>query len=333
MNRVSIKLSIGVITIICIFFILLSCKKEDENNDTETNTPPIAAFTVSPTSGNIQTNFLFDASGASDNEDVTSVLQVRWDWDNDGVWDTDWSSDKNVNHKYSQEGNYNVSLEVRDTQGLSDATSNSVLVTISGCPGIVTFDYHGQTYNTVLIGDQCWMKENLNYNTGNSWCYDEDSTYCNTYGRLYDWTTIMNGEASSSAVPSGVQGICPDGWHIPSDEEWKILEGTVDTQYGVGDDEWDDEGWRGADVGKRLRTQTGWVQNTGTDAYGFSALPGGCRGSYGDFSMILSSAYFWSSTEHHYSFAWRRLLQFNFDEASRKSSWNGNGNSLRCVKD
>ncbi|MCD4666000.1 MAG: hypothetical protein K8R68_12075, partial [Bacteroidales bacterium] len=93
------------------------------------------------------------------------------------------------------------------------------------CPGTPTVYYHGQTYNTVLIGSQCWMKENLNYETGNSWCYNNDTSNCNTYGRLYDWIAIMNGEASSNSVPSGVQGICPNGWHLPSDEEWKILEG------------------------------------------------------------------------------------------------------------
>ncbi|MDT8394487.1 MAG: fibrobacter succinogenes major paralogous domain-containing protein [Bacteroidales bacterium] len=196
-----------------------------------------------------------------------------------------------------------------------------------------SFTYKGQTYNTVLIGSQVWMKENLNYATGNSWCYDEDPANCASYGRLYDWATIMNGEASSNSVPSGVQGICPDGWHVPSDEEWKIMEGTVDALYGVGSSEWDDLGNRGFDVGKRLKKETGWQENTGTDAYGFSALPGGSLRIDGDFDFIGINAFFWSSTEFTNNTAWRRYLTYGGDGAYRYYRLNDYGFSLRCVKD
>lgn len=340
MKRTSLFLSIGVIALLGIFLIIYSCKKDEGNNNSPSpNTAPVAAFTVSPASGTTQTNFLFDASSSCDNEDATSVLQVRWDWENDGEWDTDWSADKDVNHTFFQEGTYSVSLEVKDTQGLSDASSQNVQVSGAGggtgqpCPGIPTYTYQGQTYNTVLIGSQCWMKENLNYAIGDSWCYDDDPANCNTYGRLYDWATIMNGDASSNSVPSGVQGICPDGWHVPSDEEWKILEGTVDTQYGVGSSEWDDDEWRGKDVGKRLKTVAGWAQNTGTDAYGFSALPGGYRHYGGNFNYVEGSARFWSSTEDVNNDAWNRNLIYINDEAGRSYSSKTYGFSLRCVKD
>ncbi len=203
------------------------------------------------------------------------------------------------------------------------------------CPGTPTVYYQGQTYNTVLIGNQCWMKENLNYETGNSWCYDDDPANCETYGRFYDWQTIMNGEASSNSVPSGVQGICPSGWHIPSDEEWKILEGTVDTQYEVGHSEWDNFAWRGLDAGKRLRTTTGWSSNTGTDIYGFSALAGGSRFSGGYFESLGGSATFWSSTSMESSddHAWYRTLKYNYDGVSRGGYNKVHSFSARCVKD
>ena len=152
------------------------------------------------------------------------------------------------------------------------------------CGDPITDSRDVQTYNTVLIGSQCWMKENLNYATGNSWCWGNNSSNCDTYGRLYDWATIMNGESSSNGVPSGVQGICPTGWHVPSDEEWKILEGTVDSQYGVGDPEWDDTGYRGYDAGNNLKSTNGWnLGGNGTDSYGFTALPGGYRGPRWEF--------------------------------------------------
>jgi hypothetical protein len=98
------------------------------------------------------------------------------------------------------------------------------------CPGTPTVtDYDGNTYNTVQIGNQCWMKENLNTtrdaggNNISRYCYSNTNANCENYGGLYTWATLMNGAASSNGNPSGVQGICPTGWHVPSDAEWTEL--------------------------------------------------------------------------------------------------------------
>ncbi len=200
--------------------------------------------------------------------------------------------------------------------------------------GQLTIDYHGQTYHTVKIGDQCWMKENLNYETGNSWCYDNNAANCNAYGRLYDWLTIMNGASSSDEVPSGVQGICPEGWHIPSDAEWKILEGNADTQYGVGDSEWNATGLRGYDAGKRLKSTNGWCSGgNGTDIFGFSALPGGYRGAIGSFSSLGDNGVWWSATESDSTSAWYRYLDYHGGGVIRLDSDKEDGFSVRCVRD
>jgi uncharacterized protein (TIGR02145 family) len=89
--------------------------------------------------------------------------------------------------------------------------------------GEFTDSRDGQVYKWVKIGNQVWMAENLNYETPNSWWYDNNSANGDIYGRLYTWAAAMNGESSSNSVPSGVQGVCPDGWHLPSDAEWTVL--------------------------------------------------------------------------------------------------------------
>ncbi len=115
------------------------------------------------------------------------------------------------------------------------------------CIGVPTVDYEGQTYNTIQIYSQCWFKENLNIgemipasqsqtnnNTIEKYCPLNNENYCNTFsGGLYQWSEMMN-----YANDPGAQGICPDGWHIPTDIEWQVLEGAVDSVYGIGNPEW-----------------------------------------------------------------------------------------------
>ena len=208
----------------------------------------------------------------------------------------------------------------------------------SGCEDITSVTYQGQTYNTVEIGDQCWLKENLNYAIGNSWCYDNDPANCISHGRLYDWGTIMKGAISSNSVPSGVQGICPPGWHIPSDAEWKILEGTVDSEYGVGDPEWDNTNWRGYDAGEKLKSISGWDNGGGgTNTSGFTALPGGDGyiGSTGNFHFrgLGYMAKFWTSTEFSSTDSWQRLLYSDQNRVIRYFHYKEAGMSARCLKD
>jgi len=183
--------------------------------------------------------------------------------------------------------------------------------------------YEGQTYNTVLIGNQCWLRENLNYATSSgSWCYDNNSSNCDIYGRLYNWETALN--------------VCPSGWHLPNDEEWLILEGTVDTQYPIGDPEWDRWNFRGYDAGERLKSILGWSESgiPGTDIYGFTGLPGGMRNDYSSsFSSIEMAANFWTSTEWDDNSANFRQLFYETNKIKRINSMKTGGYSVRCMKD
>jgi uncharacterized protein (TIGR02145 family) len=211
------------------------------------------------------------------------------------------------------------------------------------CPGTPTVEYEGQVYNTIQVFSQCWLKENLNVGTMidgtmeqsnngtiEKYCNDNNTDTCAIYGGLYQW-----GEMMQYTIQQGVQGICPPGWHLPTDEEWKVLEGAVDSKYGISDPVWD-IGWdnRGYDAGTNLKTTSGWYKNGhGTDLFGFSGQPGGFRDTFfGFFGVIGYYGRWWTSTKD-YNFAWHRDLEFNYLEPYRSSSDIEYGFSVRCIRD
>jgi uncharacterized protein (TIGR02145 family) len=174
------------------------------------------------------------------------------------------------------------------------------------CPGTPTVSYEGQVYNTIQVFSQCWLKENLNVGTmipgtqgmsNNSviekYCYNNKVEGCTKYGGLYQWDEMMQ-----YSTTQGVRGICPPSWHIPTDEEWKVLEGAVDSQYGIGDPEWDNYmDWCGSNAGTNLKTTSGWFYGgNGTDLFGFSGLPGG-QYYNGYFGSIGHYGDWWASTK------------------------------------
>lgn len=131
----------------------------------------------------------------------------------------------------------------------------------NGCTPFITDARDGQKYKTVCIGTQTWMAENLRYNAPGSIVYENYDV--SRYGKLYDWPTTT-GSKASSASPSGVQGICPKGWHVPSSDEWKTLAYTVSTHWML--------------AGQELKAKTDWDPKDlvgAYDKYGFAALPGG----------------------------------------------------------
>ena len=210
------------------------------------------------------------------------------------------------------------------------------------CPGKESFSFHGREYNTVQILSQCWMKENLNDGTliGNGqdmsdndilekYCYDNDEGKCSVYGALYQWGEIMQ-----YVTTEGVQGICPNGWHVPTDEEWKVLEGAADSQYGIGDPVWDEYICRGFDSGMNLKSSLLWEENgEGTDKYGFSVIPAGRLNDINLFYHIGYFAFIWSSTENDEGWAWYRHFNYDTDMSCRTSETTDYAFSVRCLKD
>ncbi|MCL2219904.1 MAG: fibrobacter succinogenes major paralogous domain-containing protein [Chitinispirillia bacterium] len=191
--------------------------------------------------------------------------------------------------------------------------------------GSLTDTRDGKTYRTVVIGSQTWMAENLNYNASGSACYNNVPDSCAKYGRLYGWLVVMDWASSSTLSPSGVRGVCPEGWHVPSDNEWETLVKYVDPNASGDYDN---------NAGTKLKSTTGWSSGgNGTDNYGFSALPGGGRWNDGNFYDAGNYGHWWSATESAASIA--RLLGMRYDDvyADRYSSDETNLFSARCLRD
>ncbi|MFA6979388.1 MAG: FISUMP domain-containing protein [Ignavibacteriaceae bacterium] len=202
----------------------------------------------------------------------------------------------------------------------------------SSCPNTPTVTYEGKIYNTILIGSQCWLKENLNIgmminsstpvdsmrNNGTieKYCFDNNIANCNTYGGLYQWN-----EAMAYSITPGTRGICPTGWHIPTQAEFQKLIETVNND------------------GNSLKTVgQGTGSGIGTNTSGFSALLAGYRDGNGDFVGYLElNTFFWSSKEHNsvYGATTAYKLRPRGNDSSIDLSYEDkrNGFNVRCLKD
>ena len=209
------------------------------------------------------------------------------------------------------------------------------------CGDVLIDSRDGKSYPTVLIGSQCWMAANLDVGTridglhnqtDNSiiekYCYANNDANCTDYGGLYQWDEMMQ-----FVTTEGVQGICPSGWHIPTDAEWCTLENEVD----AGTISCSTTGLRGTDAGGNLKESgtNHWTSpNTGaTNSSGFTALPGGYRLMGGSFHQMGNYGYWRSSSEFSEDDSWRRVLYYNYSNVGRGEYGKLYGRSVRCIKD
>ena len=214
--------------------------------------------------------------------------------------------------------------------------------------GTVT-DIDGNVYNTVTIGSQTWMVENLKTTkylngdligttnpatveiTGEStpkyqWAYDGNESNVDTYGRLYTWYAITDS-----------RNVCPTGWHVPTDDEWTTLtDYLTNNGYGFEDS--------GSDIAKSMAAKSGWnasstagtVGNdqTSNNSSGFTAIPCGVRYTNGGFGGIGEFVIWLSSTENGWSSAYARLIRYTYNHVERSEiAVKTNGFSVRCIKD
>lgn len=202
-------------------------------------------------------------------------------------------------------------------------------------------DVDGNTYKTVKIGNQWWMCENLkvaHYNDGSAinlidisaldstWSKAEEGSYCfindSIYGKLYNYYAVADNRK-----------LAPEGWHIPSDEEWQIMEKSI----GMTDVEVANLAWRGTNEAEKLvvKYSIGWPQTSllfGSDEFGFSALPSGVRITDGTTNVTQTTGFWWTNTQVSNK-AYYRYIDFQHKDIFRQRTYPTYGMSIRCIKD
>ncbi len=217
-----------------------------------------------------------------------------------------------------------------------------LLIQVYSCKkegNITITDVNGNVYSTVTIGTQIWMSENLkatkfNDNSGitlvtnnNTWAtttkpsycwYNNDTTNKTKYGAIYNWYVV------------GTEKLCPTGWHVPTHEEFKILE----MRLGMTQEEADAWDWRGTNQGTQLKNHNGWDNNgNGSNTSGFSALPGGYRWAVtGEFFNLGTLSYWWSSSENASNQGLYRRLENIEPRVYAQGVRKQGGKYVRCLR-
>ena len=208
------------------------------------------------------------------------------------------------------------------------------------CGGVFTDPRDGESYATVQIGGQCWMAENLNIGTQIStgdqlnnaiiekYCSGNDAANCITYGALYQWNEMMQ----YSTTP-GVQGVCPSGWHLPTDVEWMTMEEVLGMCTGTGGGCSGAAGWRGTTEGDQLKNVSDCFGGSDCGISGFEESLGGFRQPVGTYSTPGTKGYIWTSNASSGTAAWRRYIFASDARVDRNNNNKLFGFSVRCVKD
>lgn len=329
---------------------------------TTSDTPKdLPALTTSPPTGISENSASSGGNISSDGGDSVVARGVCWSTSRDPTISDPHTSDGSGTGEFISsitglDPSTTYYIRAYATNGVGTAYGDQVSFSTLEISTTVT-DYDGNEYQIVEIGYQTWMAENLRTThyadgtqiphvedqtawgdfttTDKGYCiYSNNESYTVSYGALYSWAAAMNGASSSHLNPSGVQGVCPSGWHLPSDAEWRQLE----LFLGLSREEADDTGWRGTDAGGKLK-ETGTVHwkdpNTGaTNESGFTAMPGGWRNTAGTFMNRTLDGRYWTSTDHGGVQPWYRRLNYEKTGIYRDDyQWTGEGYSVRCLKD
>jgi uncharacterized protein (TIGR02145 family) len=295
-------------------------KVKDESGKTDSKSleiivnepsPPNANFEISPESGNEETVFGFDASSSSDDEDSFEDLFFRWDFQGDGIWETDFNKEYLKEWEYETYGHYVPTLEIKDSRGLVSKIEKNLEVE-EMTEDIFVDTRDGEEYKIVKIGDDWWFAENLRYETSgtvDSYVYGGNWANYENHGLIYDL----------------VRQICPDGWHVSSDQDWKKLE----LSYGMDSTEINLEGWRGEGISDILQNE---------DEFNLTLSGYGLQYSYGiHYRNLNHKGVYWTTTNYVAPRKIVRAIDVDSDKVYRgdqnvtsTSFWKVY--SIRCVK-
>jgi len=332
-----------------VVFFSNGCKKDNDNGGNGNNTG-IPILSTTEVTDITQSTAKSGGNITSDGGSTVTARGVCWSTgqtptisDNKTTDGTGAGNFASIISGLSDNTTYYVRAYATNSNGTGYGSAMSFTTQQGSSDSSFTDSRDGNVYKTVTIGNQVWMAENLKYlpsvvgpNTGsNTTAYyyifgyngtsvtdAKATTNYATYGVLYNWPAAMAGTASSSSNPSGVQGVCPAGWHLPSDAEWTQL-----TDYLGG------ESVAGGKL-KEAGTSHWTSPNTGaTNETCFTALPGGCRSNNESFSMVQRFGYWWSATEYGASVAWYRNMYYNSVVVGRFKNVKEGGASVRCVRD
>ena len=261
-------------------------------------------------------------------------------------------------------GQHTLEVVVSEPNGMADnVTDNTLTITLSvselpsgdaqPCPNAPTVtDIDGHVYNTVKLGSQCWMSSNLRttryadgtliaQGSGSSaatayrYAPDNNDNYLPTYGYLYNWPAVMHGASASSANPSGVQGVCPNGWHVPSNAEWnQLISYVASTGYACGISD--------ITIAKALAGTTGWNCSSVTCAIGNTPINNNSTGFgvyasgyyYGTTYEMGAVSYLWSTTEYSDGNVISRGFSCDYSFAPQiTNTLKQQGHPVRCLRD
>ncbi len=331
--------TILIVLLTILLLVTFSCKNSTNPGDT---TPPTVEITNPANNSEFgQGEIVIIEAEANDNKGIEKVEFY--------IDDTKISTDITEPYQYEWDTgivkgvNYTIYARAFDTSDNS-TNSASIIVIVNENSGTVT-DIDGNVYQTLVIGDQEWMVENLkvthyrngdpiphvtdssqwvNLTTGAYCVYDNDPSNDDTYGNLYNWYAVDD-----------ARGLAPAGWHVPTDDEIKELE----MYLGMTQAQAESTGYRGTNEGSKLAGGYDLWYNDDLrndpefDTSGFCFLPGGYRYGGGYFGGMGGYGYFWSYTVYYSTSAWGRYLCYDLATVTRGANGKRYGFSVRCVRD
>jgi len=296
------------------------------NDENET---PLPYLKLSMKKTSLSGSVVLDGSLSWDYEDHIDFLRFRWDFNSDGIWDTDFGSSVTCSHVFDLPGQSTITMEVIDTDSASAKASKTIqVINTANLYSCLLDPRNNHEYPIVLIGNRWWMAENLDYgelkssggfpsdnNIPEMFVYQDQSSNRKLYGGLYCWPEAVNYDSTEPA-----KGVCPEGWHIPGDSEWMELESALgllpDMLESVSPD-------RGDPAGTYLKTDG----QSGFEAGLFGLL----TANQGFFGLDAETG-FWSSTQSG-SCVWVRTVRRFSGGIQRSVQAKDYAFYVRCIKD